>query len=36
MALEIDLMNLVAQSNRSENGCMVVPSEYPEVVITRR
>jgi ubiquinone/menaquinone biosynthesis C-methylase UbiE len=36
MALEIDLMNLVAQSNRSENGCMVVPSEYLEVVITRR
>ncbi len=36
MALEIDLMSLVAQFNRSGNGCMVVPSEYLEVIITRR
>jgi ubiquinone/menaquinone biosynthesis C-methylase UbiE len=36
MALEIDLMSLVAQFNRSGNGCMVVPSEYLEVVVTTR
>ena len=34
-ALEADLMSLVAQFNRSGDRCMVVPSEYLEVVITR-
>ena len=34
-ALRQDLMALIAQFNRSEDGSMVVPSEYLEVVITR-
>jgi ubiquinone/menaquinone biosynthesis C-methylase UbiE len=34
-ALEQDLMNLIARFNRSEDGSMVVPSEYLEIVITR-
>jgi ubiquinone/menaquinone biosynthesis C-methylase UbiE len=36
LALEHDLMSLIAQHNRSGDGTMVVPSEYLEVVITRR
>lgn len=35
-ALADDLMALVAQHNRSDDRTMVVPSEYLEVVITRR
>ncbi len=34
-ALEQDLMNLIAQFNRANDGSMVVPSEYLEVVIRR-
>jgi hypothetical protein len=34
-ALEQDLMRLVGEFNRSGDRCMVVPSEYLEVVITR-
>jgi len=36
LALEQDLMALIAQFNRSGDATMVVPSEYLEVVITRR
>jgi hypothetical protein len=35
-ALRRDLLALIEQFNRSEDGSMVVPSEYLEVVITRR
>jgi ubiquinone/menaquinone biosynthesis C-methylase UbiE len=35
-ALEQDLLNLIARFNRSADATMVVPSEYLEVVITRR
>ncbi len=35
-ALEHDLISLAGQFNRSGDGSMVVPSEYLEVVITRR
>jgi ubiquinone/menaquinone biosynthesis C-methylase UbiE len=35
-ALEQDLISLIDQFNRSGDGSMVVPSEYLEVVITRR
>ena len=35
-ALTSDLMALIAQFNRSGDGTMVVPSEYLEIVITRR
>ena len=31
-----DLMALIGQFNRSGDGTMVVPSEYLEIVITRR
>jgi ubiquinone/menaquinone biosynthesis C-methylase UbiE len=34
-ALQRDLMNLVGQFNRAEDGSVVVPSEYLEVVIIR-
>jgi ubiquinone/menaquinone biosynthesis C-methylase UbiE len=34
-ALEIDLIDLIAQFNRSGDATMVVPSEYLEIVITR-
>jgi ubiquinone/menaquinone biosynthesis C-methylase UbiE len=34
--LERDLLKLVARFNRSRNGSMVVPSEYAEVIVTRR
>jgi ubiquinone/menaquinone biosynthesis C-methylase UbiE len=34
-ALRNDVMTLIAQFNRSEDGSMVVPSEYLEIVITR-
>jgi hypothetical protein len=34
--LERDLLALIRQFNRSEDGTMVVPSEYLEVVITRQ
>jgi SAM-dependent methyltransferase len=34
-ALEGDLMALIARFNRAEDGTMVVPSEYLEIVITR-
>ena len=35
-ALRLDLLALIAQFNRSGDETMVVPSEYLEVVITRR
>lgn len=35
-ALEADLLDLVAQFNRADDGTMVVPSEYLEVVIVTR
>jgi ubiquinone/menaquinone biosynthesis C-methylase UbiE len=35
-ALERDVMSLIGQFNRSGDGSMVVPSEYLEVVLTRR
>jgi ubiquinone/menaquinone biosynthesis C-methylase UbiE len=35
-ALERDLLALIATLNRAEDGTMVVPSEYLEIVITRR
>jgi ubiquinone/menaquinone biosynthesis C-methylase UbiE len=35
-ALRLDLLALIAQFNRSGDGTMVVPSEYLEVVVTRR
>jgi len=35
-ALQRDLMELIARFNRATDGTMVVPSEYLEVVITRR
>ena len=35
-ALEQDLIDLIARFNRSGDGSMVVPSEYLEVVLTRR
>ena len=34
-ALQRDLLELVARFNRSNDGTMVVPSEYLEIVITR-
>jgi ubiquinone/menaquinone biosynthesis C-methylase UbiE len=34
-ALQDDLLALIAQFNRSNDGSMVVPSEYLEIVITR-
>lgn len=34
--LERDLLQLAAQFNRSGDGTMVVPSEYLEIVVTRR
>lgn len=34
--LQRDLMTLIDQFNRSGGGSMVVPSEYFEIVITRR
>jgi hypothetical protein len=34
-ALQRDLVDLVAQFNRSGDGTMVVPGEYLEIVITR-
>ena len=35
-ALHADLLGLIARFNRADNGTMVVPSEYLEVVIDRR
>ncbi len=35
-ALQRDLMHLIGQFNRAEDGSMVVPSEYLGIVITRR
>ena len=35
-ALQRDLLGLIGRCNRAEDGTMVVPSEYLEVVITRR
>jgi hypothetical protein len=34
--LRADLATLIARSNRSGDGTMIVPSEYLEVVITKR
>ena len=35
LALEQDLLALIGQFNRADDGSMVVPSEYLEIVITR-
>ncbi len=35
-ALRRDLLALIGELNHAEDGTMVVPSEYLEVVITRR
>jgi ubiquinone/menaquinone biosynthesis C-methylase UbiE len=35
-SLEDDLISLIARRNRARDGSMVVPSEYLEIVITRR
>jgi hypothetical protein len=35
-ALEKDLVALIERLNRADDGTMVVPSEYLEIVITRR
>jgi hypothetical protein len=35
-ALEQELMTLIGRFNRAADGTMVVPSEYLEVVVTRR
>ncbi len=35
VALEADLLDLIARFNRADDGTMVVPSEYLEAVITR-
>ncbi len=35
-ALEVDLLDLIAQFNRADDGTMVVPSEYLEAVIVTR
>jgi hypothetical protein len=34
--LRNDLLALIGRMNRAEDGTMVVPSEYLEVVITKR
>jgi hypothetical protein len=34
-ALEQDVLALIGQFNRSDDGTMVVPSEYLEVLVTR-
>ncbi len=34
--LHDDLVNLVARFNAAQDGTMVVPSEYLEVVITKK
>jgi hypothetical protein len=31
-----DLLTLIGRMNRAEDGTMVVPSEYLEIVITKR
>jgi hypothetical protein len=35
-ALEQDIRGLIAQFNRSGDNTLVVPSEYLEIVVTRR
>jgi hypothetical protein len=34
--LKSDLLGLIARMNKAEDGTMIVPSEYLEVVITKR
>ena len=34
--LRSDLLALIGNMNRAEDGTMVVPSEYLEIVITKR
>jgi hypothetical protein len=36
VALEQDVMELIAKFNRAVDGSVVIPSEYLEIVITRR
>jgi len=36
VALEHDVMELIAKFNRAVDGSVVIPSEYLEIVITRR
>jgi hypothetical protein len=35
-ALASDLFDLIGSYNRAQDGSMVVPSEYLEIVVTRR
>jgi hypothetical protein len=35
-ALQVDIMALLDKFNRGPNGTLIVPSEYLEVVITKR
>jgi hypothetical protein len=35
-AFESDLLSLVGRFNRAADGTMAVPSEYLEIVVTRR
>jgi hypothetical protein len=35
-ALNEDIMALIARMNRSGDATMVVPSEYAEIVVTKR
>ncbi len=35
-ALVADLIALIGRMNRAKDGTMIVPSEYLEVVVTRR
>jgi hypothetical protein len=35
-ALKADLLALIARMNKASDGVMVVPSEYLEIVITKR
>ena len=34
--LDSDILELIGRFNRSNDGTMVVPSEYLEVIVTRR
>ena len=35
-ALEADLLDLIGRFNRADDGTMIVPSEYLEVVMVKR
>ena len=36
LALEHDVIELIAKFNRAVDGSVVIPSEYLEIVVTRR